>query len=340
MRILIVMDPGIPVPPVGYGGIERIVALLAVEYQQLGHQVDLIASEGSYIEGCSLFPSGKEGFPPGKKEMNKAIFRVWKLLIEKRNQYDLVHNFGRLLYLLPILNNRVKKIQCYQREITTKNIEWITHLPNKNLVFSGCSANLIERANPPGKWIAIHNAVNFSQYSLEAEVEIKAPLIFLGRIERIKGCHTAIQVARQTNNKLIIAGNVSQLSDEYAYFKTEIEPEIDGEQIVYVGQVNDFQKNQLLGSAKALLMPIEWNEPFGIVMIEAMVCGTPVIGFNKGSVAEVITNGITGFIVENMDEMIAKVAEVHTIDRTSCRERAQQQFDVPVVAQAYLMCHC
>ncbi|MES1226475.1 MAG: glycosyltransferase [Bacteroidota bacterium] len=336
MKILLVMDPGILVPPEGYGGIERIVALLAEEYHRQGNEVDILATRGSYVEGCATYPIGEKGFPPSKKEMNKAIITAWKFIRKNRNNYDLIHNFGRLLYLFPVLNHPVKKIMCYQREITANNIRIYNLLPNKNIIFSGCSADLVKRAAAPGRWVAIHNAVDFTKYCLRTSLASDAPLIFLGRIERIKGCHTAIKVAKDTNNRLIIAGNKSSLPEEVSYFEKEIAPYIDNQQIIYVGEVNNEQKNEWLGKSKALLMPIEWNEPFGIVMIEAMACGTPVIAFNKGSVNEVIEENVTGFKVASEEEMICAVSKINRIDRAGCRNFSCLKFNIPVIAGDYL----
>jgi glycosyltransferase involved in cell wall biosynthesis len=330
------MDPGISIPPIGYGGIERIVALLAEEYLRQGHTVDILASAGSQVKGCTCYSIGPDGFPPTKAVMNKAVFTAWGLLWKNRNKYDLIHNFGRLLYLLPILFSRVKKIMCYQREITTGNITKILKLPNRNLFFSGCSADLVARAAAPGRWAAVHNGIDFSQFTVTEQLPSDAPLIFLGRIERIKGCHTAIEVAKATGNRLIIAGNISKLPEEIDYFEKEIQPKIDGEQIVFVGEVNDIQKNDLLGKSKALLMPIEWDEPFGIVMIEAMACGTPVIGYKRGSVDEVIDQNITGMKVENINEMISAVKKIDSIQRNLCKVSASDRFDISVIAKKYL----
>jgi len=336
MRILIVMDPGILVPPKGYGGHERLVEMFAKEYARMGHEVHLLVTKGSEVSGCTVHGYGKEGFPPAKKDALKAIPTAWWFLWKNRHTFDVVHNFGRLFYLLPILNFPVKKIMTYGREISSRNIQWINKLPNKNLVFTGCSNNLISRCQTAGKWKTVYNAIDFSKYTLQTTVAQDAPLVFLGRIERVKGCHTAIAVAKATGNQLIIAGNVSPLADEQAYFNEHVAPHIDGKQIVHVGQVNDVQKNEYLGKAKALLFAIEWNEPFGMVMVEAMACGTPVIGFNKGSVSEVVTNGVTGFVVTTIDEMVEKVRLVAAIDRMECRKLAQLQFDVPVIANDYL----
>ena len=135
---------------------------------------------------------------------------------------------------------------------------------------------------------------------------------------------------------MILAGNIPDTADNFTYYKTEIEPQIDNKQIIYTGPLNDVQKNEYLGQAKALLFPIEWDEPFGMVMIEAMACGTPVIAFKKGSVPEVVENGTTGFIVNNAAEMGQKVSEVSNIDRGLCRSTAGGRFDVKVIARQYL----
>lgn len=323
-------------PPKGYGGHERLVYMFAKEYHRLGHEVHLLVTKGSDVSGCTIHSIGKEGFPPAKKDALKAIPTAWKFLWMHRNDFDLIHNFGRLVYLLPILNNKVKKIMTYGREISFRNITMVNKFPNKNLVFTGCSENLVNRGNVAGRWKTVYNAIDFKKYSLVSSVPGDAPLIFLGRIEKVKGCHTAIAVAKATGSRLIIAGNVSPLADEQEYFKKEILPQIDGEQIVHVGAVDDQSKNRYLGMAKALLFAIEWNEPFGMVMVEAMACGTPVIGIKKGSVDEVIDEEITGFKVSNQDEMVKKVGEISKIDRANCRQAAEARFDVSKIALDYL----
>ena len=313
-----------------------MIEMLAKKYLALGHEVHLLVTSGSTVEGCTVHDFGNEGFPPDKWDARKAIPTAWQFLWKHRNKFDLVHNFGRLIYLLPILNHPIKKIMSYQREITARNVKLMDGLPNRQLFFTGCSKDLISRGNLAGNWQAIYNGCDFGTYHLREQITTAAPLVFLGRIEKIKGCHTAIRVARATGNNLIIAGNISTLPEEKAYYETAIAPYIDGQQIRYIGQVNDVQKNELLGSAKALLFPIEWAEPFGIVMVEAMACGTPVIAFNRGSVTEVIDEAVIGFKVDTENEMIDAVKIVSNLSRAQCRQKAMERFDAVVIAKQYL----
>ena len=208
-------------------------------------------------------------------------------------------------------------------------------MPNRNLIFTACSNYCLSTGNVAGRWETVYNAIDFSQYQLNNMVSEDAPLMFLGRLDRIKGVHTAINVAKATGKKLIIGGNISHTADNYNYFKTEIEPQIDNEQIKYLGPLNDAEKNTFLKRARAFLFPIEWDEPFGMVMIEAMACGTPVIAFNHGSVPEVVSDQ-TGIIVNTLEEMVAAIKLIDKIDRKTCREAAIKQFDVSIIAKKYI----
>jgi glycosyltransferase involved in cell wall biosynthesis len=335
MKILLIMDPGIPVPPQRYGGHERLVYLFAKEYTRLGHEVTLLAGPDSHCSGKTVTFGVNDLHRSAFKRYLEVLY-VWFYLLKNRNNFDLVHNFGRLIYLTPILNNPVKKIMTYGRPVSTKGIIAINKRRNQNLVFTACSNYCVGTGNVAGKWHTVYNTIDFAAYHVTESVDDNAPLMFLGRLDKIKGAHTAIKVAKATGHHLILAGNIPDTADNYQYYKTEIEPLIDGQQIRYVGALNDTEKNQYLQKAKALLFPIEWDEPFGMVMIEAMACGTPVIAFNRGSVPEVVTDGVNGFIVNNQAEMIEKLSIINTIDRKKCRLRAESRFDVKVIAQNYL----
>lgn len=335
MKILIIMDPGIPVPPPLYGGHERLVHMFAEEYAKVGHEVSLLAGPNSNISG-EVYSFGINDLNRSKWQKIKELLYVWKFLFFKKKQFDLIHNFGRLAYFFPITNSDVKKIMTYGRPVSQRGIKFINSLSTKNLIFTACSDYCVSTGNIAGHWKTVYNAIDFSIYQLNEYVSGDAPLMFLGRLDKIKGLHTAIEVALETGNKLWIGGNIPNTADNYAYFKNEIEPKFDNKQIIYLGALNDEQKNFYLRKSKALLFPIEWDEPFGMVMTEAMACGTPVIGFKRGSVPEVIEENITGFIVNNKVEMIKALTKIETIDRSNCRTRAKNRFDTTVIANEYL----
>ena len=333
MRILLIMDPGIPVPPALYGGHERLVYMFAEEYTKLGHTVTLLAGPDSHFSGTT-YTFGENDLSRSKtKKLKEALF-VWKFLRLNAHKFDVVHNFGRLIYLIPILNHCVKKVMTYGRPITSKWINLINRLPNRQLIFTACSQDCITIGNATGKWLTVYNAIDFSKYELRTEVDEQAPLMFLGRIEEVKGTHTAVKAALATNSKLLIAGNIEP--EHQSYYEEQVKPFVDGSQIKYLGTINDVQKNQFLGQAKALLFPIKWDEPFGMVMVEAMACGTPVIGYTIGAVPEVIDEGVTGYKVKGLSELITAIQNISKIDRTLCRERAEQRFNSTKIAKDYI----
>lgn len=334
MRILLVMDPGIAVPPAGYGGHERLVYLFAEEYTRMGHHVTILAGPDSYCSGKTVTFGINDLNRSWLQRMKEVLF-AWRFLYRSRKDFDLVHNFGRLIYLLPILNHPVNKIMTYGRPVAQKGVRFVNALPNQKLVFTACSHYCVSTGNVAGRWETVYNAIDFSQYRLNEKIDENAPLMFLGRLDKVKGVHTAIAVAKATGHQLIIGGNVSHTPDNYAYFKQEIEPHLDNEQIIYHGPMDDEAKNNYLGRARALLFPIEWDEPFGMVMIEAMACGTPVIAFNRGSVPEVVCEE-SGFRVRDAAGMEAAVGQIGHVNRKACRESAERRFDVAVIAAQYL----
>ena len=330
-----IMDPDIPIPPVGYGGIERIVYLLACEYHKAGHQVTVFAGPGSKVP-CSLVMFGTSGSVKSKIIRTAEIFQAWGYYLLHHHEYDVMQSFGRLSYFLPIFMAPVKKVMCYQRHITAKNIRIADLLPHRNLAFAALSDSCKSTGNVRGRWKTIYNGVPIEKFTFQSSVTKDAPLIFLGRLDQIKGAHTAIRVAKATGDRLILAGNKPHLSHEIEYYQREVEPLIDQKQIIYVGEVNDEQKNHYLGQAKALLFPIEWDEPFGIVMAESLACGTPVIAFRRGSVPEVIDHGKTGYICDHEDEMVFAVRQINAIRRKDCREVSERRFSGNVIARNYL----
>jgi glycosyltransferase involved in cell wall biosynthesis len=335
VRILITADPYIPIPPRLYGGIERILDFLVRGLVNRGHTITLIAHPDSQAP-AELVPYGRPphfGFVPRATELAQVASALWR----RRGSVDVVHSFGRLAALLPILPlRRLPKVQSYQRDIPWTSVARAVRLAGQSMAFTGCSAS-VYRERPhdrdTGRWLTIPNGVDVAGFTCTASVAPDAPLMFLGRLEPIKGAHHAIAIARAANRRLIIAGN--KVPEYTTYFDEQIAPHLDGTRVTYVGTVNDAQKNTWLGAAAAFLMPIDWEEPFGIVMAEAMACGTPVIAFKRGSVTDIVRDGVNGFACATVEEAAAAVGRLHTIDRRRVREDCEARFDASVIITQY-----
>lgn len=335
MRVLLLMDPFIKVPPDHYGGIERVVADLADGLTRAGHEVTLWAAPGSRVNG-RVEPFGREGeWTRWSNARNTATLAARFLAGAFR--FDVIHNFGRLAYLAPVLARNLPKVQTYMRTVSPGNMETARRLGARRLHYTAVSAAIADTGRPGGgEWSVIYNCAVPSRYPFVAETDPRtAPLVFLGRLDRIKGAHHAIAVAQRLQRPLIIAGNISPLRHEQDYFEREIEPQLDGRLVTYLGPVDDEQKRTFLGSAAAMLMPIEWEEPFPVVLPESMLCGTPLIAFRRGGVPEGIDHGRTGFLCDTVDEMTALVARLPEIDRAAVRGEAERRFSDAAIIGAY-----
>ena len=327
MHVALTADPMIPVPPTLYGGIERVIDMLARGLVDRGHRVTLFAHHDSDTAG-RLVPYGGER-PGHPVDLIRNTLSVARLAVSRP---DVVHSFGRLATLLPLLPMSIPKIMSYQREPTLSQVRRAARLAKDGtLAFTGCSEHIAAEMRPFAPSVAVFNGVPLSTYTFQPRVEEDAPLVFLGRVERIKGAHTAVAVAQRAGRRLVIAGNVS---DE-AYFEAEVQPHLS-DRVEYVGPVDDAQKNELLGRALAFLMPIEWEEPFGIVMAEALACGTPVVGTPRGSVPEVVIDGETGFVRSTVEGMAEAVGQVGRLDRAACRADCEARFSDHAIVGAYL----
>lgn len=335
MKILLVMDPFIPVPPDHYGGIERVIHDIACQYVEMGHRVTIVAGPNSKSPD-RLITYGKNGLLKAQVNL-KLLSEVYFILRREIKEHDVVHNFGRLLFLLPFIKNPISKVQTYMRYVNIKNIEGIDRLKPKNLKYTAVSEAILQTGQTPRSyWKTIYNCTPINNFDFKKHTPTTNYLVFLGRIERCKGLHSAIEVAKLTKYKLIIAGNISDLQEEKRYFEDEIKPLIDNENIVYIGPVDDAQKNDLLGNASALLTPVEWFEPFPIIIPEAYACGTPVLGFDNGGIKEGIVEGITGFVSKNVSEMADHVKKIHLLNRAACRIKAEEEYSDKKIANDYL----
>ncbi|HAJ61122.1 MAG TPA: glycosyltransferase family 4 protein [Cyanobacteria bacterium UBA8543] len=333
MRILLTADPELPVPPQLYGGIERIVDLLVTGLQSRGHTIGLVAHRDS------TSPADQRFAWPGKRSQDQFdvlqnTAALWSAV--QHFQPNLIHSFSRVLYLFPLLRSRLPKVMSYQRYPSSRTVKWGAKLAKDSLTFTGCSDHICRQGQTAGGiWHTIHNCVELEKYTFEPTVASDAPLVFLSRVEQIKGAHTAIAAARLTKRRLLIAGNHGTSGEEGRYWQEEIVPHLGQDGIEYIGTVNDEQKNALLGKAAAMIVPIEWEEPFGIVFAEALACGTPVISCPLGALPEIVRHGTDGYLINNLEEACTAIQNLPQINRRNCRQRAEDCFSASVILDKY-----
>ncbi|KQP23842.1 glycosyl transferase family 1 [Methylobacterium sp. Leaf102] len=325
-----------PTPPLHHGGTERVVHDLSVALQNLGVEVTLFAPSDSAtdIPRVGDYPSlaaleAREGqVAPGVPSALEAL--QMEALARRLDSFDIVHCHGEFAHAA-ILGAR----RC--RSLTT--VHWRVDERDRALFFAGfpdlpvAAISAAQEAGVPAANRAgiVHHGIARDRYALNSNP--KGHLAFVGRMTDQKRPDTAIRVARAAGLTIRLAGTVDVGNPDY--FDRAVRPLLDDD-AVYVGPVDDAAKGRLLGDARALLFPIDWPEPFGLVMIEAMACGTPVIAWNRGSVPEIIEDGITGFIVSSEAEAVAALARVGDLDRARVRKRFEARFTSERMAADYL----
>ncbi len=330
MKIALTADPELPVPPRLYGGIERVIDMLAKGLVDRGHDVTVFAHPESATAGRLVkWPGRRSGFALDTARNAAALARE-----VASSSFDVIHSFSRIAYLAPLLPLEIPKIMTYQRAVTPRSIRLGHRLSRGTLSFTAISNWMMRDVLNIGRWAMVPNGVPLEVYKFSARVDADAPLVFLGRLEEIKGPHLAIDVANQTGRRLIIAGNIPDAKRKWV--EAHVLSRVDGSRIRYIGPVDDAQKAELLASASALLMPILWDEPFGIVMAEAMACGAPVIGLNRGAVPEVVVDGTTGFVGDTIPSLVAGVGQISRIDRANCRARVEELYSERAIVEGYL----
>jgi len=334
LRILLTADPFLPVPPVGYGGIERIVDALARHFRTRGHSVGLVAHPDSTCSADVLFPWPAAGRAAGAGALRNSIALV---SAARRFRPDVLHSFSRLGYLLPLLFSSLPKVMSYQRHVGGRQISWASRLAGRSLRFTGCSEYISAMGRVSGgKWRAVPNFVEIDKFTFVPRVPADAPLVFLGRIESMKGPDIAIDIALASGRRLILAGNRADAGPEREFWERRIAGRIGRDGVEWVGEVDDGRKNDLLGCAAALVAPIQWDEPFGIVFAEALAAGTPVITCARGASPEIVEPGQTGFFVSDAAGGAAAVSRLDQIDRLACRRSAEARFSRDVCAEKYV----
>lgn len=332
MRVLVIADPHIPIPPENYGGAERIVHWLCQGLQAQGHTVRLMAGRGSKDYGGGVIVHRAPTLQYASRAYRKIRFQPESLWASF--PCDVVVNFGRVDYLLSLLHLHKPLVCCFQNPISQAEIDWLAKHRRRQLQCVGISQAQIQEIESSLPFQVIYNATSVDAFQFQAVPHSPPYLAFLGRLTRNKGIDRAITVARQAGMPLKIAGTLTDEPGERSFFEQVIRPQLD-DRCQWIGPVNDRQKNQLLGGATALLFPIQWDEPFGIVMAESLACGTPVIAWRRASTPEVINDGVTGFLCDSVDQMVAAVKQVNQLDRQACRRAAETRFSAEVMVKHY-----
>ena len=333
MRIAQLAPPWITVPPTGYGGTEWVVQQLCDGLTERGHDVRLYATGDSHTaaELCALFPEqmpDRIGVTPFDASHTSFAFAD----IE-RSELDLIHDhsgFIAVAFSRYLATPMVHTVHCAFDDYTYGFYGQFA----REVGYIGISEYQKSMAPPGMDWAGIaYNAIPAEQWPYTTEKDDY--LLAFGRVCEAKGFHHSIATAKRLGRRLIMAGVLQEPYREY--FEKYIEPHIDGEQIVYEGEVGDERKRELFAHASAFIFPITWPEPFGLVMIEAMACGTPVVAMRQGSVPEVVDDGRTGFVVDpgDLDAFVAAVARVDQIDPAVCRRTVEERFTVERMVADY-----
>ena len=332
MRIAQLAPLAESIPPKLYGGTERVVAWLVDELVTLGHEVTLFASGDSATRARleAVWPRALRLGRPRSDPM-AAQAALLEAVSRRASEFDVIHVHVDWLPLPLLSRLGVPFVTTTHGRLDLPGLPDVIRLfPDAPYVsISENQSSALSEAN----WIGtVYHGMPVDLF--RPSFEPGSYLAFLGRLTAEKGPEAAIRVARAAKLPLRIAAKVPR--GERGYFREKIEPQIDGEQVQLIGEVNDRTKEEFLAGAAALLFPIDWPEPFGLVMIEAMACGTPVIAFRSGSVPEVIDDGITGFVVEDEREAVEAVKRLGEIDRRRVRAQFEQRFSAARMAKEYL----
>ena len=331
LRIAQVAPLSESVPPQLYGGTERVVSVLTDELVRQGHAVTLFASGDSSTTATLVAPCDRAQRLVGCADPLSAHMLMIEQVAQRAHDFDVIHYHVAPVHF-PLA-----------RRMTTPHVTTMhgrLDLPDLAPLYEEfseiplVSISDAQRAPLPRQnWVGtVHHG--FPERDFRFHAKPGSYLAFLGRIAREKRVDRAIAIAKACGWPLKIAAKVDP--SDVLYFKNEIAPLMEDPLVEFIGEIADCEKSAFLGHARALLFPIDWPEPFGLVMIESLACGTPVVAFRGGSVAEVIEDGVTGFVVDDLDRAIDATRRAHTLDRRACRDAFTRRFSAARMAAAYV----
>lgn len=333
MRIGLIASPFITVPPVRYGGTELFIANLAKALIDAGADVSVYTNGESTVNADVRWRYPHQEWPLASETSGllKDLDHVAWAVEMASDECDVIHMNSTVA--VPFSRFTSKPVVC------TLHHPWHNQLTDIYERYDRVSYVAISRhqaaAHPTVPSTVIHHGIDIAQYDFS---EQKQPyLCFLGRICPIKGTHHAIEIAKRSGLQLKIAGEVQPIFQQY--FDEVIRPAVDGKQVQFLGEADHELKNELLKNATAFVFPIEWQEPFGLAMVEAMACGTPVIAFRGGAVEEVVKDGVSGYVCGNVEEAVAALKRANLSPRI-IRAYAEEKFSSEVMAKHYLELYC
>ena len=332
MRIAQVAPLYESVPPVLYGGTERVVSFLTEELVRMGHEVTLFAS-GDSVTKARLVPISDQALrldPKCEDQLAHHVLMLERVFSEKRN-FDIIHFHIDYLHFPLSRREKVVNVTTLHGRLDIPDLQPLYQVFPDMPVVSISDSQREPLPNINWQGTVYHGMPHDRSHVFEGSGKY---LAFLGRISPEKGLDQAIEIAKMAGIPLVIAAKIDK-SDQ-KYFDDVIKPLLDNHLVEYVGEIGYPEKFDFLGNAAALLFPIDWPEPFGLVMIEAMACGTPVIAYPYGSVPEIMKEGVSGFIVPDAKSAAAAIKNVHKIDRKKCREYFEQRFTSTRMAEDYL----
>jgi glycosyltransferase involved in cell wall biosynthesis len=332
MRIAQIAPLTEAIPPKLYGGTERVVSWLTEELVSLGHEVTLFASGDSQTSAKleAIWPKALRLDPSIRDPMAPHMVML-ESVRQKASSFDVMHFHLDYFPFSLVSRQSVPFVTTLHGRLDLPEHQPVFKTFSEVPVVSISSAQ--RRPVPNAGWVGtVHHGL--PERLLTPQPGNQTYLAFLGRIAPEKSVDRAIRIAERCGMRLKIAAKVDRADREY--FDVKIRPLLDLPHVEYIGEIGDADKAEFLGGAKALLMPIDWPEPFGLVMIEAMACGTPVIGFNRGSVPEVIDDGVTGYVVEDELSAVAAVELAVQLSREKVRQRFEERFTARRMAKDYL----
>ncbi len=329
-------------PPPKYGGTERIVHYLTEGLVKKGYDITLFATGASTTKAKlrSIYPNALFRDKVPWTNIMYPLLHITEAL-DHHNDFDIINihlnkssDYIALPLTIPVKHKVVFTLHFPYPSSQKRKDRHLVFQKYKDLNFVSIS-NSQRSGGENLNWLGtVYNGVDTSLYTLNREP--KDYFLWLGKFNPDKGVKEAILAAKQANVKLLVAGTIDMLEGEdLRYYQEDVKPLIDNNQIVYIGELDDQTKNKVYGEAIGFLNPIKWNEPFGLVMAESMATGTPVISFRNGAAPEIIVDGESGFLVENVDQMVEKINRIKEIDRAKCRQRIEEKFTVEKMVEGY-----